>query len=128
MQEQDNNVAMIKRHKKYLLYLLAIFVLGWGFSTYDDVFLGLIVGTIVSFYNHWLLYRKVDKFGETVVTGGKMYSLGTVSRMASAGLAVFIGLRYPEQISIYFVIVGLMTSYMVIFIDFIIQSKLKTNV
>ncbi|MFC4321902.1 ATP synthase subunit I [Litchfieldia salsa] len=127
MQQEDNG-TILKRHMKYTFYLLAVFVLGWGFTTYDTAFLGLIVGSVTSFYNHWLLYRKVNKFGETVVTGGKMYSLGTVSRMAAAGLAVFISLRYPEYINVYFVIVGLMTSYLVIFIDFMIQSKKQTNV
>ncbi|MBD8069505.1 ATP synthase subunit I [Bacillus sp. PS06] len=127
MQQQDNG-TMIKRHRKYLFYLIAVFLLGWGFTTYDTAFMGLIVGTITSFYNHLLLYRKVNKFGDTVVNGGKMYSLGTVSRMAAAGLAVFISLRYPEHVNVYFVILGLMTSYIVIFIDFMIQSKQQTNV
>ncbi|WP_235848322.1 ATP synthase subunit I [Litchfieldia alkalitelluris] len=126
MQQDDG--TMLKRHRKYIFYFLAVFVLGWGFTTYQPAFLGLIIGAAASYYNHLLLYRKVNKFSEAVVKGKKVYSLGTISRMTIAGLAVFISLKFPEYINVYFVMLGLMTSYIVIFIDFIIQSKLKTNV
>jgi len=122
-----SNQTMLKRHRKYMFYLLALFVLGWGFTTYKAIFLGLIIGTIVSYYNHWLLYRKVDKFAETVVTGGKMYSLGTISRMAAAALAVLIASRFSDSINIYSTVLGLMTSYIVIFIDILINPT-KQNV
>ena len=120
---EHNDQEMLKRHRKYMIYFIAVFLLGWGFTTYKQIFLGLIIGTIISFYNHWLLYRKVNKFGETVVTGGKMYSLGTISRMAAAGLGVLIATRYPEHINVFSVVGGLMTSYLVIFIDFFNPKK-----
>lgn len=123
MKERSKQSDLLKRHRKYQLFILAIFVTGWGFSTYKEIFAGLILGTIIGFYNHWLLYRKVNKFAETVVTGGKMYSLGTVSRMAAAVLAVIIAMRYPEYFNIYAVVLGLMTSNIVIFIEFILSNK-----
>ena len=35
---------IFKRVRKYILYLLALYVLGWGFTSYQSIFLGLILG------------------------------------------------------------------------------------
>ena len=32
------------RLRKYIFYLLALYVLGWGFTSYQSIFLGLILG------------------------------------------------------------------------------------
>ena len=55
-----------KRVRKYILYLLALYVLGWGFTSHQTVFLGLILGTSLSLFNLWLLVRKTKKFGEVM--------------------------------------------------------------
>jgi ATP synthase protein I len=109
--------ASFKRHIRYFLFFAALFVLGWGITPYQDWFLGLLLGTAVSFYNHWLLYQKVKKFTEAVAHGGKAYTLGTLSRMAAAVLAVVVAVRYPDYLNVYGVIIGIMTSYIVIIID-----------
>lgn len=110
------------RQRKYMLFLLSFFVLGWGFTSYQSIFLGLILGTVLSFFNLWLIFRKMIQFREAVEKGQKVRSLGTVSRLASAALAVIIALEYPEHIHLISVVLGLMTSYLVIMIDFFLQS------
>ncbi|MGA9290892.1 MAG: ATP synthase subunit, partial [Anaerobacillus sp.] len=35
-----------RRYMQFTLYLLAIFVMGWGITSYKALFLGLILGTI----------------------------------------------------------------------------------
>ncbi len=110
-----------RRTQKYLLFFLSFFVLGWGFTPYQSVFLGLMLGTTVSFYNVWLLKRKTIKFGEAVATGGRAVSLGMLSRMAAAGAAVLAALEFPDKFHLISVIMGLMTSYLVIMIDTFIQ-------
>src|SRR5690606_16922615 len=105
----DDLQLLFYRYKKYILYLLAIFVLGWGFSHYQSIFMGLILGTSISFFNLWMMVRRMDKFGEAVLAGRKMRSLGTLSRMAAAILAVFIAVQYPETFNLMSVIIGLMT-------------------
>ncbi|MGD6776222.1 MULTISPECIES: ATP synthase subunit I [Bacillaceae] len=105
------------RHMKYFLFLLAFFVIGWGFTSYQEWFLGLILGTVISIYSHWLLHKKVKKFTEAVAEGRKAVTLGSFSRMAAAVLGVVIAMRYPETLSLYGVIIGIMTSYIVIIID-----------
>lgn len=114
--------AMYGRQRKYIFYLLAMYVLGWGFTDHQTVFLGLILGTALSFFNLWLMVRKNHQFGEAIAQGKSVRSLGMFSRMATAVLAAMIALEYPETFHFASVIIGLMTSYLVIMIDFIIQS------
>ncbi|MGF2618230.1 ATP synthase subunit I [Rossellomorea vietnamensis] len=113
---------MYNRHRKYIFYLLSIYVLGWGFTDYQNVFLGLAFGTAISLFNHWLLVRKTVNFGDKVLAGEKIRSLGTTSRMASAIFAAIIAVRFPESLHLPSVIFGLMTSYLVIMIDYLIQQ------
>lgn len=113
--------TMFTRERKYIVYLLAIYVLGWGFTSYQPIFLGLILGTTLSLFNLWLLVRKIDQFGEVMEKGGKMRSLGLMSRMAAAIFAVLLAVEYPEYIHLISVVIGLMTSYLVIMIDSFIQ-------
>lgn len=110
------------RQRKYIFFLLSLYVLGWGFTSYQPVFLGLILGTSLSLFNLWLIMRRIERFGEAVASGRKVNSLGTVSRMASAVLAVMIALRFPEKIHLISVVFGLMTAYIVIMIDYFLQA------
>ncbi|WP_147534978.1 ATP synthase subunit I [Bacillus marasmi] len=114
--------SMYTRQRKYMFFLMALYVLGWGFTTYQSVFLGLTLGTALSLFNLWLMVRKTDKFGEAILQGKKVRSLGSFSRMATAALAVMIALKYPESFHLVSVVLGLMTSYIVIMIDFFLQS------
>ncbi|MBY0123240.1 ATP synthase subunit I [Bacillus sp. S/N-304-OC-R1] len=113
---------MFIRQRKYIFLLLSIYVLGWGFTSHQPIFLGLILGTSLSLFNLWLMTRKVDRFGEAIVKGERVRSLGMLSRMASAVLAVMIAMKYPEKVHLISVVFGLMTSYIVIMIDYFFQS------
>ncbi len=116
---------MYKRQRTYMFYLLSLYVLGWGFTSYQTVFLGLILGTSLSLFNLWLIMRRIERFGEAVTSGRKVNSLGTVSRMASAVLAVMIALKFPEKFHLISVVFGLMTAYIVIMIDYFLQALRK---
>ncbi|CDQ38300.1 MULTISPECIES: ATP synthase subunit I [Virgibacillus] len=114
---------MIERQRKWMFYLLAILVLGAGFTPYPRIFLGLLLGSVVSFYNLYLLQKKIDDFAESAVKQQRAKGLGTVSRFAAAALAVIIALRFEAYFHIIAVILGLMTSYFVIMIDFALNIK-----
>lgn len=123
---------MVNRQRKWMFYLLALFVLGWGFLPYREIFSGLILGTSISFFNLWLLQVKVDRVGQAAEQyqsqeKKKKQTLGSVSRLAMAALAVLIALRYPQYFHLPFVVVGLMTSYIVMIIDFALHQKEKTT-
>lgn len=112
------------RYTKYILYLLSIFVLGFGFTPFPDVFLGLILGTSFSLLNLWLMKNRMEKFDRAMDEGRKVRSLGTLSRMASAGVAVLIALEFPDFIHLISTVFGLMMVYFVIMIDYLLQQVL----
>nr|WP_295973226.1 ATP synthase subunit I [uncultured Bacillus sp.] len=114
---------MYARQRKYIYFLLAILVLGWGFTDYQTIFLGLILGTVISLFNLWHLARRTEKFGEAVSKGkgGKKRSLGMFTRMAAAILGVIIAMEFPEYFHVLSVVFGLMAAYIVIMIDSFFQ-------
>ncbi|MCP8617439.1 ATP synthase subunit I [Salirhabdus salicampi] len=114
---------MVNRQRKFMLYLLTAFILGWGFTNYQDIFLGLFLGTTVSFYNLWLLQKKIHVVGGAAAKNETAHALGTFSRFGSAALAIIIALRFPDYFHIVSVVIGLMTVYFVIIIDFIFHHK-----
>ncbi len=115
------------RHVKYILYLLSLYVLGWGFTEYKSIFLGLILGTSVSLFNHWYLVRKTTQIGDLVETGKKVRSIGTLMRMAIVIIAVFFAMKYPDLFHLPSVLIGVVTAYAVIIIDFIFQQIFKSQ-
>jgi ATP synthase protein I len=115
--------VIFERQRKYIFFLLSLYFLGWAiFTDYQPLFAGLIVGTAVSLYNLWLLARKTWNFGDAILQGKKIRSLGSFSRFAAAGLVIFVALEYPEHVHLISAVLGLVTSYFVIMIDFLIQS------
>ncbi|MFJ7726019.1 ATP synthase subunit I [Neobacillus sp. NPDC097160] len=113
---------MFSRQRRWMFFLLAIYVLGWGFTSYQTIFLGLVFGTSLSLFNLWLMVRKMKQFGDSISQGKKVRSLGSFSRFATGALAVVVSMRYPEHLHLISVVIGLMTSYIVIMIDFFIHS------
>ncbi|SET65983.1 ATP synthase protein I [Oceanobacillus limi] len=111
---------MVTRQRKWMFFLLAILVLGAGFTPYERIFLGLLLGSVVSFYNLYLLQKKTSEFADAVAKKQSAKGLGTVSRLAATALAVIIALRYEEHFEMIALIIGLMTSYLVIMIDFLL--------
>jgi ATP synthase protein I len=118
-----NNENQYARQRKWMFYLLAILVLGAGFTPYLQVFLGLLLGSAVSFYNLYLLQKKTIEFTEAVAKSEKPRGIGMISRFAAASLAIIIALRYEEYFDVIAVIIGLMTSYLVIMIDFFMNKN-----
>ncbi|WP_108668855.1 ATP synthase subunit I [Peribacillus acanthi] len=113
---------MFVRARRYIYFLLAFYVLGAGFSPYYTVFLGLILGTTLSLFILWSMVQKNRKFTKMALEGKKMKSLGTLTRMSIAALAAVVALEYPELFHMISVVLGLMTGYLVIMIDFFIQK------
>jgi ATP synthase protein I len=115
-------IEMYNRQRKWILYLLSIYVLGWGFSAYKSVFLGLILGTVFSFIILQLLVRRMKRFDKAVDQGKKVRSLGSLSRLAVAAIAIMIALRWPNYFQAASVVLGLMTTYIVIMIDYLFHA------
>lgn len=110
---------MISRQQRGMLYLLVILVIGAGFAPYPAIFFGLLLGTAISMYNHYLLQRKVADYAEKVEKQEKPKGLGMVSRIAAVVLGVLIVLRNQDYFHPIAFIVGLMASYLIILVDII---------
>ena len=115
--------GLVQRQKKYMYYLLALLVLGWGFTSYKDVFLGLIIGTIFSFLSLRIIARRTDKLLDRVTNGEnvkfKATAVSTYSRFATIGLLILFAAKYQELIAMWGLGVGLLTGYLVMIIDFL---------
>ncbi|WP_409296081.1 ATP synthase subunit I [Peribacillus sp. SCS-26] len=112
---------MFYRELKYIIGLVVLYVLGFGFTPFKTVFLGLIFGTLLSLFLLWTMVDKNRKLTKAAAEGKKAKSVGTLSRMATAALAVTVALEFPDSLHLGSVIIGLMTIYFVIIIDFFIQ-------
>ncbi|USK24092.1 ATP synthase subunit I [Bacillus altitudinis] len=117
---------IFRRQSKYMFYLLAIFVFGYAMPGFKPLFLGFIIGTIFAFFNLFLLIRRMHAFDRAVKKGKSIRSMGSTARWANAILAVAIAWRYPNEVHLAGVVIGLMTIYPVIMIDSFIQLKRST--
>ena len=109
------------RQKKMMYTLISVFVIGYALTDYKAMFLGLLLGSVLSYYNLWSMVRKIDQFSEAIVSGKKFRSLGTTSRFATAALIAIIAINKPDQVNLVGAVLGLMTAYVVIMIDYFIQ-------
>lgn len=122
-QNMSYNEKRVNRERKMMFYLLAICVLGAGFTPYTRIFLGLLLGSSISFYNLWLLQTKVKNIAEAMEKDQTPKGLGTISRFASAVFGVMIAVHFDEYFELISFIIGLMTSYFIMVIDFIIAKR-----
>jgi ATP synthase protein I len=113
--------SMFNRIRKYIFYILAIFVLAWGLTSYQDVFLGLILGTSLSLFNLWILTKRMYRFSQAFDEGRAVKSLGFLSRIATAVFGIIIAMEYSQYFHLFSVVIGLMAAYFVIMIDYFIE-------
>src|SRR5690625_4773366 len=116
------------RQRKWMLYLLAIFLFGAAITPYERFFLGLLVGHVVSYYGLRLLQNRAIAFGRLAVDGKRTSGLGTFFRLIGAGVAIWLALKYEEKIHIIGVVLGLTTSYVVMIIDYTIYSIRQSKI
>ncbi|MFD1031809.1 ATP synthase subunit I [Metaplanococcus flavidus] len=117
----DGLREIFTRLKRIIFFILALFILGWGFTPYQDIFTGLIIGTLFGIYNMWILVRRMDKFDRAVAEGSKVRSLGTALRFASGVAAVALAILFAEHIHLVSTVIGLMIPYILLLADRIIH-------
>ncbi|MFD3446680.1 ATP synthase subunit I [Microbacteriaceae bacterium 4G12] len=122
--------VLVQRQKKYMYYILALCVACWGFTPYKRVFLGLILGTIVSFIGLRLVAKKTDKLLDRVTEGQtnirfKATAVSTYSRLAAMGLLILFAVKYEHLIEVWSLGLGLMTAYVVMIIDFLYLQYIR---
>lgn len=104
-----------------MLIIVTLFTLLALILSNKHFFYGLLLGSVISFYNLWLLQRRTNLLGESAAQDGTRKGIGTISRLAAAALGVLLAMRY--DLSIVGFIIGLMVAYPVIMIDFVMSNK-----
>ncbi|HZW68545.1 MAG TPA: ATP synthase subunit I [Pseudogracilibacillus sp.] len=117
----ENYKKMAARQRKMFLALILVVAIVTLVIPEKHFFSGLLIGTIVSFYNLWLLQRRSNVLGEAAARSGKRTGLGTISRLAMVALGTLITLHYDASIAGF--IIGLMLVYPIIVIDFLLLNK-----
>lgn len=110
------------KQKKYIIFLLAACVLGWGFTPYSTIFAGLALGSLFGLYNFWILVRRMEKF-DRVLSGEKgRAGLGTTLRFASGVASVAIALSLPNYFHLVSTVIGLMIPYVLLIVERIMSN------
>lgn len=109
--KMENLRQIHNRQKRALFFLLALLVLGWGFTPWPKVFAGLILGILFGLYNFWILVRRMEKFDRTLTEGTRAPSLGSGIRFASGVAAAAIAISLPETFDLIATVIGLMIPY-----------------
>lgn len=47
--------------------LLGVMLLGWWMTPFSAQFVGISIGLLVSMYCAWILGRRIEKFGDSIV-------------------------------------------------------------
>jgi ATP synthase protein I len=108
---------MAKRQRIWMLGLLGLFIVLALIMPQRNLFAGICLGAAISFYNLWLLQRKANVQGEAAARYGKRKGIGMISRFASAALGALLVIQLDWSIVGF--VIGLMTSYAVIMVDFL---------
>ncbi|BDH60620.1 ATP synthase I [Ureibacillus massiliensis 4400831 = CIP 108448 = CCUG 49529] len=106
--------------KKALFFLFALSALGWGFTSYQSIFLGISLGAFFGTYNFWILVRRMDKFDRNLGEGKRTASLGTALRFGSGVAAVAIAITLPEYFHLISTVTGLMIPYVFLIVGAIV--------
>lgn len=115
MQEFDQ---LVGRQRKWMLYILALFILlAAALPEYRPLFLGLLLGSVISYYGMRLLQNRLRKFGNTAIESGKPIGLGSFIRLIGGVLAVFLTFYLDGKVSYVGVVAGLGVSYVVLLVD-----------
>ncbi|SFE61340.1 ATP synthase subunit I [Alteribacillus iranensis] len=113
----------IKEYVQFTLFVMALYVLGFGFTPYEDWFLSLGVGSVIGLFNLWSMYRDVKKTGEAAEQQKAAFTFGMVSRLAAGAVAALLFIRFPEVFRIAGLAGGVMTPYVIILFHSLMQIK-----
>ncbi|MED0971636.1 ATP synthase subunit I [Bacillus paramycoides] len=91
--------------------LLGVMLLGWFMTPFPAHFVGISIGLLVSMYCVWILGRRIEKFGDSIVKKEKAPMLGMVNRFAAAILGAIIMYEIEHQNFMWTFAAGIMGGY-----------------
>ncbi|MEH6890745.1 ATP synthase subunit I [Bacillus sp. JJ864] len=117
----------LQTFKVQTYYILALMLLGWGFTPFSPHFLGIGLGFLVSTYCVWILGRRIEKIGESIVNKSKSPTLGMINRFAAAILGAIIMYEIEHHMVMWAFAVGIMGGYILIVINLAYYSMKDTK-
>jgi hypothetical protein len=97
--------------------LLGVMLVGWFMTPFSAHFIGISIGLLVSMYCVWILGRRIEKFGDSIVKKEKAPMLGMMNRCAAAVLGAIIMYEIEHREYMWTFAAGIMGGYFLIIIN-----------
>ncbi|MBE7148940.1 ATP synthase subunit I [Bacillus mycoides] len=97
--------------------LLGVMLVGWCMTPFSAHFIGISIGLLVSMYCVWILGRRIEKFGDSIVKKEKAPMLGMMNRCAAAVLGAIIMYEIEHREFMWTFAAGIMGGYFLIIIN-----------
>ncbi|MBE7123954.1 ATP synthase subunit I [Bacillus cereus] len=97
--------------------LLGVMLVGGGMTPFSAHFIGISIGLLVSMYCVWILGRRIEKFGDSIVKKEKAPMLGMMNRFAAAVLGAIIMYEIEHREFMWTFAAGIMGGYFLIIIN-----------
>ncbi|PGT36912.1 ATP synthase subunit I [Bacillus anthracis] len=97
--------------------LLGVMLLGWAMTPFRAQFVGISIGLLVSMYCAWILGRRIEKFGNSIVKKEKAPMLGMINRFAAAILGAIIMYEIEHREYMWTFTAGIMGGYFLVIIN-----------
>ncbi len=97
--------------------LLGVMLLGWFITPFPAQFVRISIGLLVSMYCVWILGRRIEKFGDSIVKKEKAPMLGMMNRCAAAILGAIIMYEIEHHNFMWTFAAGIMSGYFLIIIN-----------
>ncbi|CUB55704.1 ATP synthase subunit I [Bacillus cereus] len=97
--------------------LLGVMLVGWLMTPFRAQFVGGSIGLLVSMYCAWILGRRIEKFGDSIVKKEKAPMLGMMNRFAAAILGAIIMYEIEHREYMWTFAAGIMGGYFLVIIN-----------
>ncbi|MGG3041829.1 ATP synthase subunit I [Bacillus anthracis] len=97
--------------------LLGVMLLGWLMTPFRAQFVGGSIGLLVSMYCAWILGRRIEKFGDSIVKKEKAPMIGMMNRFAAAILGAIIMYEIEHREYMWTFAAGIMSGYFLVIIN-----------
>ncbi len=97
--------------------LLGVMLLGWLMTPFRAQFVGGSIGLLVSMYCAWILGRRIEKFGDSIVKKEKAPMIGMMNRFVAAILGAIIMYEIEHREYMWTFAAGIMGGYFLVIIN-----------
>lgn len=115
--KENNMIRMALRSFNIQMYcLLGVMLLGWLVTPFSAQFVGISIGLLVSMYCAWILGRRIEKFGDSIVKR-KSTDARNDERFAAAILGAIIMYEIEHHEFMWTFAAGIMSGYFLVIIN-----------